>query len=431
MFFSSRALLSTSLCGGLSLLALTPACVLADTTDNLMNRSTLTGDWGGERQKLIDKGVKLTGDYNSETFSNLHGGIKHGTRYSQQVRIGAQFDLSKILGTADAGRVQITVNDRRGHSASEDLVGNRLPIQENAGGNYTRLSEFSYQRTLFSEDLTTKLGFLPMGNDFGGMPLLTNFVNAGFCAHPLTQSNGSGWTNYPTGHWGGELRYTVSPALTLQTAVFQVNPEYNSRSSEAFSMTTKGTTGAIMPLEAIFTNNAWLNGQYKVGWYYDTSNTRKIGSTQKASNRTGAYVLVDQAIWRDEQDPESVLRAFGQAASSNAATSPMSHWYSVGLVKQKPFASRPKDSIAFAYGRAVFNSRSRDVQEAAASSPEQADMIAGLDSGEQLLELNYGAQVTPWLLLRPDLQYIIEPGAFYGASRSNALVAGLQVKATF
>ena len=28
-------------------LALTPACVLADTTDNLMNRSTLTGDWGG------------------------------------------------------------------------------------------------------------------------------------------------------------------------------------------------------------------------------------------------------------------------------------------------------------------------------------------------------------------------------------------------
>ena len=93
MFFSSRALLNTSLCGGLSLLALTPACVLADTTDNLMNRSTLTGDWGGERQKLADKGIKLTGDYNSETFSNLHGGIKHGTRYSQQVRIGAQFDL--------------------------------------------------------------------------------------------------------------------------------------------------------------------------------------------------------------------------------------------------------------------------------------------------------------------------------------------------
>lgn len=431
MFFSSRALLTSGLCSGLSLLALAPACALADTSDDLMNRSTLTGDWGGERQKLIDKGIKLTGDYNSETFSNLHGGIKHGTRYSQQVRIGAQFDLSKLLDTPDAGLVQITVNDRRGHSASEDLVGNRLPVQENYGGQYTRLSEFSYQRTLFSPALTTKLGFLAMGNDFGGMPLLTSFVNAGFCAHPLTMSNGSGWSNYPTPHWGAELRYTVSPSLTLQTAVFQVNPEYNSRSSEAFTMTTRGTTGAILPLEAIYNHNAWLSGQYKAGWYYDTSNTTKIGSTQKANNRTGAYVLIDQAIWRDEQDPESVLRAFGQAATSNAATSAMRRWYAVGLVKQKPFASRPQDSIAFAYGRAVFNSRSRDVQEAAAATPEQANMIANLDSGEQLLELNYGAQVTPWLLLRPDVQYIIEPGAFYGKSRGNALVAGLQVKATF
>ena len=50
---------------------------------------------------------------------------------------------------------------------------------------------------------------------------------------------------------------------------------------------------ANSPLEAIFTNNAWLNGQYKVGWYYDTSNTRKIGSTQKANNRIPA--IVDQA----------------------------------------------------------------------------------------------------------------------------------------
>ncbi|MFP3517966.1 carbohydrate porin [Pseudomonas sp. SIMBA_077] len=431
MFFSSRALLTSSLCSGLSLLALAPCYSFADTSDDLMNRSTLTGNWGGERQKLVDKGIKLTGDYNSETFSNLHGGIKRGTRYSQQVRLGAQFDLSKLLDTPDAGVVQITVNDRRGHSASEDLVGNRLPVQENYGGQYTRLSEFSYERQLFSPALTTKLGFLAMGNDFGGMPLLTQFVNAGFCAHPLTMSNGSGWSNYPTPHWGAELRYTVNPSWTLQTAVFQVNPQFNSRSSEAFSMTTRGTTGAILPLEAIYTHNARLNGQYKVGWYYDTSNTQKIGSTEKANNRTGAYVLIDQAIWRDEQDPQSVLRAFGQAATSNAATSAMQRWYSVGLVKQKPFASRPHDSIAFAYGRAVFNSRSRDVQEAAAATPEQANMIAHLDSGEQLLELNYSAQVTPWLMLRPDVQYVIEPGAFYGKSRGNALVAGVQVKATF
>lgn len=105
----------------------------------------------------------------------------------------------------------------------------------------------------------------------------------------------------------------------------------------------------------------------------------------------------------------------------------MRRWYSLGLVKQKPFASRPQDSISFGYGRAVINPRSRDVQEAAAS-PENASVITGLDSGEQVLELNYGAQVTPWLLLRPDLQYYIEPGAFLaskGAASAGPTVIGL------
>jgi porin len=93
-------------------------------------------------------------------------------------------------------------------------------------------------------------------------------------------------------------------------------------------MPSNGTTGAILPLEAIINNRAFLNGQYKVGWYYDTSDYAKIGSTGKSSSRTGAYLLVDQAIWRDEQDPASVLRLFGQAATSNAATSPMRRWSS-------------------------------------------------------------------------------------------------------
>ncbi|WP_455887430.1 carbohydrate porin [Pseudomonas rustica] len=425
-----RAVLISSLCSGLSLCLLPLSCALADTA-NLMTQPTLTGNWGGQRQKLADQGIELTGDYTSETLSNLHGGIKRGTRYAQQIRLGAQLDLSKLLDIPDAGRVQVLINDRRGHSATEDLIGNRMSAQEIYGGEYTRLTELSYQRNLFSPHLSAKVGYMVMGTEFGGMPILANFVSAGFCAHPLTMSSGSGWGNYPTAHWGGELRYDVNSSLTLQTALFQVNPDYNARVSKAFAMPSNGTTGTILPLEAIFNNRAFLDGQYKVGWYYDTSDYPRIGGTGKSSSRTGAYLLVDQAIWRDEEDPASVLRVFGQAATSNAATSPMRRWYSLGLVKQKPFASRPHDTISFGYGRAVINPRTRDVQEAAAATTEDFAVVAGLDSGEQVLELNYGAQVTPWLLLRPDLQYYIEPGAFSGKQRGNALAAGLQIKMTF
>jgi porin len=85
--------------------------------------------------------------------------------------------------------------------------------------------------------------------------------------------------------------------------------------------------------------------------------------------------------------------------------------------------------VALGYGRAVPNPRSRDVLEDAAFNAGQ--QFPDIDSAEQLIELSYGYQATPWLNLRPDVQYIIEPGAFSGKDIDNALVVGLQVKATF
>lgn len=99
------------------------------------------------------------------------------------------------------------------------------------------------------------------------------------------------------------------------------------------------------------------------------------------------------------------------------------------MVLNKPFEGRPKDTVALGYGRAVLNPRSRDLQENNALANGQD--FPSLDSGEQLVELSYGYQATPWLTLRPDLQYVIEPGAFSGQDIDNALLLGLQVKASF
>ncbi|MOA33747.1 Porin B precursor [compost metagenome] len=75
------------------------------------------------------------------------------------------------------------------------------------------------------------------------------------------------------------------------------------------------------------------------------------------------------------------------------------------------------------------NPRSRDLLQDAALDAGQA--FPAIDSAEQLIELSYGYQATAWLNLRPDVQYIIEPGAFSGKAIDDALVVGLQVKATF
>lgn len=412
--------LSTRLLGSLLLGAILPAY-----------GSTLTGDWGGLRHQLDEQGIKFTGDYSGETAYNAHGGQHRSARYSQNIKLGVQLDLGKLYGLHNGDKIQLTVNDRRGNSASEDLVGNRLPIQENYGGLYTRLTELSYERTLFTPALNLKLGYMAMGNDLGGLDsgILCNFMNAGFCGHPLNMSGGSGWTNYPNAHLGARVKYDFSPAWQLRVAAFNVDPQSNGNSSRAWHVGPKHTTGTVVPIELVYKHASELPGEYKLGYYYDSSNVQRIGSDKHVSGRGGHYLLIDQALWNSQTSEGRTLHAFGQYSAASKAASPFSRWYGAGLVLYKPFAGRPRDTVALGYGRAVPNPRSRDVLQQAAEASDNA--FPNLDSAEQLLELSYGYQATPWLILRPDVQYIIEPGAFSGEKIDNALIMGLQVKATF
>ena len=393
--------------------------------------STLTGDWSGLRHQLDEQGIKFTGDYSGETAYNAHGGQHRSARYSQNIKLGVQLDLGKLYGLHNGDKIQLTVNDRRGNSASEDLVGNRLPIQENYGGLYTRLTELSYERTLFTPALNLKLGYMAMGNDLGGLDsgILCNFMNAGFCGHPLNMSGGSGWTNYPNAHLGARVKYDFSPAWQLRVAAFNVDPQSNGNSSRAWHVGPKHTTGTVVPIELVYKHTSELPGEYKLGYYYDSSNVQRIGSDKHVSGRGGHYLLIDQALWNSQTSEGRTLHAFGQYSAASKAASPFSRWYGAGLVLYKPFAGRPRDTVALGYGRAVPNPRSRDVLQQAAEASDNA--FPNLDSAEQLLELSYGYQATPWLILRPDVQYIIEPGAFSGEKIDNALILGLQVKATF
>ncbi|MCP1625136.1 carbohydrate porin [Pseudomonas nitroreducens] len=417
-------------------LRLTPGLLLcvaslpALAEEGLLERNTLTGDWGGLRHQLEQDGVRFSGDYSGETAYNAHGGLHRSARYSQNIKLGVQFDLSKLYGLDNGGKVQLTINDRRGNSASEDLVGNRLPVQENYGGLYTRLTELSYERDL-SQAVNLKLGYMAMGNDVGGLDsgILCNFMNAGFCGHPLNMSGGSGWTNYPNAHLGARVKYSFAPDWQLRIAAFNVDPESNGNSSRAWHLTPKHTTGTVVPIELVYKPQGELPGEYKLGWYYDSSDVQRIGSDKEVSGRSGHYLLVDQAVWNDPASKGRSLHLFGQASAASSAASPFTKWYGAGVVLYKPFDGRPKDTLAFGYGRAVLNPRSREVQEDNAVA--NGETFPNLDSGEQLIELSYGYQATPWLTLRPDLQYVIEPGAFSGQDIDNALLLGLQVKATF
>jgi porin len=407
----------------MALVALAPVASAADD-------STLTGDWGGTRTRYLDAGVNFRGDYVSETFANVSGGLKRGSTYAQQLRLGADVDMARLAGWSGA-TLHLTINDRRGAGVSADYIGNRLPVQEVYGGPYTRLSEASYEQNLLGDRLNLRLGYFAMGNDLGGMAIGCQLVNAAFCAHPLSLSGNSGWYNYPNARWGAAVRYKLAPELLFRTGLFQDNPRLGDRRN-AFRPFAAGTAGMMLPLELEYApgsapHSEALPGHYKLGVFYDTADVKRQGETGTVSGRYGIYLLADQMILRDGPGGRG-LSVFGQFTANPQASAQITRWVAAGLVKTGTFAGRDADTVALGLVHAQVNPRLREV--AALSNLEDGG-DASLPAGESVVELSYGVQPRRWLGVRADVQYVVQPGAFSYRSTRNALAIGTQLKITF
>jgi porin len=392
--------------------------------------STLTGDWGGARTRYAEAGVNFRGDYVSETFANVSGGLERGSTYAQQLRLGVDVDMDRVAGWSGA-TLHFTINDRRGAGISSDYIGNRLPVQEVYGGPYTRLSEASIEQSLADGRLNLRLGFFAMGNDLGGMAIGCQLVNAAFCAHPLSLSGNSGWYNYPNARWGAAVRYQLRPELLVRTGAFQDNPRLGDKAN-AFRPFAAGTAGVLLPLELEYApgsapHSAALPGHYKLGVFYDTARAKRQGEVGTVSGRYGMYLLADQMILREGRAGRG-LSVFGQFTANPRASAQITRWVAAGLVKTGTFESRDADTLALGLVHAQVNP---GLRESAAAADPEAGGYASLPAGESVIELAYGWQALRWLGVRADLQYIADPGAFGYRSTRNALALGTQLKITF
>jgi len=97
----------------------------------------------------------------------------------------------------------------------------------------------------------------------------------------------------------------------------------------------------------------------------------------------------------------------------------------VTLIAFGPLASRPYDLISVGWGYLLPNQREQRYLSEEATRSGKAYAWA---SNEQVFELDYGCAVTPWLNLRPNIQFIRHPDGL--TATPNALAIGMDTKIT-
>ncbi len=420
--------------------------------DKLDTSGNLLGDMWGLRPWLYKHGVTFNLQDVEELWGNTTGGAPSandvgsgsgtGPSYDAVTAPTLTVDLEKLFGLK-GGLFNVSALQTRGRSISQDHLYNYNPISGFEADRSTRLFELWYQQSFLNGKLDVKIGQQDLDtefliSDYGSLYLNSNF---GWPMAPSVNLYGGG-PSWPLSSPAVRIRYRPTDTFTFMFAAADDNPpgnRYNSfgiqggNSADPTNQVTNdgsGTrfnmgTGALLITELQYalnpqpddmskaTKDPGLPGIYKLGGFYDTAKFPDYRYNRQGAS-LGAqggyprwdrgnwmvYGIIDQMLWRPSRTSPQSVGIFVRATGNSGDRNLISFAADAGINLKAPFRGRDNDTVGVGWGIGRSSSGWRQYNRDAGS------IVPG---NENHLEVTYQAQVTPWLVLQPDFQYVWHP----------------------
>jgi len=434
-----------------------PTSAWAQAPSDFWTQPTLTGDWGGLRPYLDRNGVAFTFSYTNDFLSNVGGGIKRGAVGLGVFLPQMDLDLKKLVGL-DGGRIHTHGLITHGPPFSPNYLGNFLAVSNLEAGPVGRLYSLWYEQSAFDDRLNVRAGLMSADSQFLQSKTAANFINNGISWPLFLAANlPSGGPAYPLPAPGIRVRIKPADEIALQAAVFSGDPSGGNGSNQSLPLPT-GTVfsfrgGAFFIAEASYLPNQGKNatglpGAYRLGAWIHTSprfgdqrfdniglslaDPLSTGIPLNHGGDSGYYGVIDQMLYRVPGTEDQGLSGFLRMGAVPGDRNLISFYADGGFLYKGLVPRRPDDKIgiAAAYARVGDNARGLD-----ADTAMFGNFFFPIRSGETMVEMIYQAQIAPWWMLQPEVQYIVRPGGGVlnpdGSLRPNAWVIAVRSALSF
>lgn len=414
-----------------------PAFGAGAAEKGLWEREKLTGDWGGTRSALEDRGVVVTLDYIGETLSILRGGLARGTSYEGRLDGIVNTDLEKLIGWRGASTHIRAFQIHKARHNAADLVGSIADPSNIDAVSTTRLFTAWYQQE-FGKAGSIRIGQLAADDEFLVSTTAGGLINGTFGWAAMVATNlPSGGPAYPLATPGVRLQVNLNESFSLLGAAFSGdpagkrcyddNPDANPQICNKHGTTFSFSGGTFWIGEAQYQVNqgkdaTGLAAAYKIGAWRHTGNRfadQHFGDDGNGnivslatdpplpfnhSDNWGIYGVIDQMLWRSEGRSVSV---FVRAGASPSDRNLVSRYIDGGIGFKGLLASRPDDTLTLgvAHSKISKDAAALDQDILALNGPPFP-----IRSAETVFEASYIMQLAPWWSLQPDFQYIVKPG---------------------
>jgi porin len=379
-----------------------------------------TGGWGGSRRALEDAGITAYMAYVGDVQSNVSGGVERGTRALDNLDLAATFDGEKLLGVEGLSATLHLINNNGGRP-NGDLVGSAGGVNNHEVPRATgKLYEAYLQQNYYDDRLSFLAGLYDMNTEFYVTDASSLFLqpSAG-TGTDIAQSGRNGPSIFPFTAVGARVRVNPTKETYFQVAALDgVAGKVGYLSGTHVSLNRND--GLLMIGEG-----GYVLGDNKIGvggWYYtkpsdDFIRISALGTPEKEHQR-GAYVLGQHALYSESEGQGLVALAHIGIADSDVSRFDYA-WYA-GVVYTGLIPTRDAGRLGLALSSAHNGDAFYEAARASGAAVERAETVA---------ELTYSDNITPWMALQPDVQYIMNPNT--DPSLDDALVVAARVTIDF
>jgi porin len=408
-----------------ALLALNISVALAEDDAPNFAEETLSGDWGGMRTAAAKSGFAFTGGLKVDSLRN-RGGAKDGTKSVSHLDLKLAIDLEKAAGwEGTTALINVLQNAGRGPGGAH--TGNFMGVTniEVGAPTTTRLFQAWIQKSLFDDRLAVLAGLYPIDSEFFTVDSAGVFLGPQY-GTPADLALTRGPSIFNNSAFGFRARWDFDKAFYAMGALLDGIPN-DPRHPKHTRIRFEDGDGTFQIGEIGWLPEAaseGFTGHAKVAfglWNYtgheDNLADAAAGTAPVRNHRQhGGYVLGERTLYRLSEDGERFLSGFARYTWGDAHSYAVKNSLNLGLHMKGALASRPDDILGLAWTRAGL-----------ASTWRQATLIGGgtpTDS-ESAWELTYRAQLTPYLAVQPNAQWVRNPGGTVGTN--NAKLIGVRV----
>jgi porin len=227
------------------------------------------------------------------------------------------------------------------------------------------------------------------------------------------------------------LRARPWQPLAVQLGVYDANPNFNGKYGTDFDLSFDDGVLVLAELDLTLRRGAGpaaLPGHVKLGGYYDSGRFVRLIDGRAGDlagdpvyGNGGVYAGIDQKIldFGAAGEGRGLIPFVVLTGAPQGDINLVPFYVNGGLIAKGPWAARPNDSAQFGFIYGDFT---------AVPGGTDATGDGPLMTYEAVLEWSYLIQVTPWLQVQPDVQYVIRPGGT--GAIADALVLGAQIAVT-